>query len=81
MQFQQRLRDMCQKLTAAIPHAGLYIFTGPMDAPGYDADDLTLHCTLNNPSLFEHREEGLTSCDWLLEAVKGNVRRVGRSNL
>lgn len=81
IRFQKRLKEMCSQLTESIPEVGLYIFTGPMDAPGYDDDCLTLHCALNNPYLFDYQEEGKTICQWILEAMDGSVQRLGLSLL
>lgn len=56
--YQNSLKRMCEELTKTVPTSGLYIFKGPMDAPGYDDAELTLHCILNNPFLFDHKEDG-----------------------
>ena len=79
--FYAELKSMCTQLQAAIPNIGLYIFTGPMDAPGFDEDELTLHCALNNPALFDSREDGVSVQSWLLDAVGGDVRRLGLGHL
>lgn len=79
--FCRDLKTMCADLQSAIPNVGLYIFTGPMDAPGYDEDELTLHCALNNRFLFDHTEEGATVTEWLTDAVNGTVRTIGLSHL
>lgn len=75
--YQNNLKTMCGQLVDRIPKVGFYIFRGPMDAPGYDEDELTLHCTLNNPSMFEHQEDGKTACQWLINALNGQVERLG----
>jgi len=75
--FQQDLAKMCEILRRKIPGIGLYIFSGPMDAPGYDDQLLTLHCALNNYFLFEGQEDGKTVADWLLAATAGNVEQLG----
>lgn len=79
--FQDNLKEMCRQLMDYIPNVGLYIFTGPMDAPGYDEYLLTLHCALNNPFLFDHKEEGKSPCDWILNAMAGKVERLGLDRL
>lgn len=81
VRFQSDLKNMCKHLADEITDAGLYIFTGPMDAPGYDEDALTLHCALNNPFLFDHDEEGVSIKNWLIGAVQGDVRRLGLAHL
>lgn len=79
--YQETLRRMCAALTERIPSVGLYVFTGPMDAPGYDDAQLTLHCALNNAYVFEHTEDGKTPCEWIVQALSGNVQRLGLCNL
>lgn len=79
--YQENLKKACRQMMDQIPGIGLYIFTGPMDAPGYDDDGLTLHCALNNPFFFDHEEEGTSPCEWMLNALQGKVRRVGLSLL
>lgn len=76
VRFQENLKVMCHQLEEKIPNVGLYIFSGPMDAPGYDEAGLTLHCALNNSFLFNHREEGKTPCEWILDAMEGKVERI-----
>lgn len=80
VRFQQDLKKTCQQMMENIPNAGIYIFTGPMDASGYD-ESLTLHCALNNPFVFDHKEEGKTPCDWALNAMKGKIERIGLHHL
>jgi len=75
--YQKRLAEFCAKISEKIPDISFYIFKDVMDAPGYDADELTLHCVLNNQALFEHREEELTPCCWLKDLTEGNMRRAG----
>lgn len=75
--FQQDLTKMCEVLREKIPGIGLYIFSGPMDAPGYDNQLLTLHCALNNYFLFSRQENDKTVADWLLAAVAGQVEQIG----
>lgn len=75
-QYQQQLKQMCGDLVSAIPDVGCYVFTAPMDAPGFD-ESLTLHCALNNSYLFERNEDGRSVCDWLLRAMEGKPERVG----
>lgn len=81
IKYQQNLKMMCRQLQSIIPNIGLYIFTAPMDAPGYDEAELTLHCALNNYFLFEGKEEGKTPSEWVLNAMKGNVENLGLNKL
>ena len=81
IKFQEKLAELCSEIVRRIPKAGLYIFTGPMDAPGYDDSLLTLHCALNNPFLFDHKEEGKNPCEWILNAMDGKIERLGLANL
>lgn len=81
IRYQENLKQMCADLISAIPHVGLYIFTAPMDAPGWD-ETLTLHCGLNNYYLFEAHEETPSVCEWLLHAVEEDrLDRIGLSLL
>ena len=75
--FEKDLQNFCRQLQERIPNVGLYIFTGPMDAPGYDEYKLTLHCALNNHFLFDHTEDGKTPCEWVVNAMNGQVERLG----
>lgn len=81
IRYQENLKQMCTQLVKNIPNIGLYIFTGPMDAPGYDEDQLTLHCALNNPYVLEHKEDGKSPCEWILDAMQGKMERLGMSRL
>ncbi|MHA9737900.1 pectin acetylesterase-family hydrolase [Robinsoniella peoriensis] len=81
IRYQKNLEEICRQLVENIPNVGLYIFTGPMDAPGHDEAELTLHCALNNPYVFSHKEDGKTPCEWILNAMQGRVERLGLHNL
>ena len=72
---------MCREVIQDIPEIGLYTFTHKMDAPGYDEDELTLHCLLNNEFMYEHSENGKTACEWLWNAVNGTVEQIGLYHL
>ena len=77
VKYQKNLKKMCQQLEDTIPNVGLYIFTAPMDAPGYDEAKLTLHCALNNYFLLKGKSDGKTPCEWILNAMDGNVEKIG----
>lgn len=77
IRYQENLKIMCRKLQENIPEIGIYIFTGPMDAPGFDEYKLTLHCALNNHYVFDYDEVGKTPGEWILNAMQGNVERLG----
>ena len=71
--FEERLQNMCADLRNSIPEIGLFVFSAPMDAPGYDADRLTLHCILNNPFLFDLFVGDMNASEWLMNAVNGTI--------
>ena len=81
IRYQNNLKVLCGEIVEKIPKAGLYIFTDPMDAPGYDDSFLMLHCVLNNSFLFDCKEEGKSPCEWILNAMNGKIERLGLVNL
>lgn len=74
--FQKRLKDFCAVLKKDVLGAAFYIFEAPMDAEGYDAE-LTLHCALNNPQMFEHVEGQPTIAQWILDVMDGKAASYG----
>ena len=74
--YQKELKAMCRELVDAIPDLGLFIFTAPMDAKGWD-ETLTLHCALNNYFFFERGTNGQSVCKWLMNAVNGKTEQLG----
>ena len=74
--YQKELKAMCRELMDAIPDLGLFIFTAPMDAKGWD-ETLTLHCALNNYFFFERGTNGQSVCEWLMNAVNGKTEQLG----
>ncbi len=79
--FQKDLTEMCHSLIRQIPGIGLYLFSAPWSAPGYEAAELTEHCVLGTPLMYTLQEEGRTPCDWLCDALTGNVSQIGMAYL
>lgn len=77
LRFQKDLGTMCKQLIERIPNVGLYIFDSPIDNEEYRKSDLTKHCVLDSPHMFEHREDGKTPCEWIMRAIEGQVERTG----
>lgn len=65
------------QLIEQIPTVGLYIFESLIDNGEYRSSNLTKHCVLDSPHMFDHREEGKTPCEWILNAIDGRVERIG----
>lgn len=74
--FRARLKQFCADFRKLSPDTGLYIFEAPMDAEGYDPS-LTLHCTLNNPNMFDHPNGQPSVAEWALNAMDGKTESFG----
>ena len=81
IRYRETLKKMCADMEERIPKCGFYIFEGPMDQQGFDDAELTKHCVLDCAWMFDHREDGMTPCQWLTDAVNGMVMRVGMEYL
>ena len=81
VRYHETLKKMCADLEERIPKCGLYIFEAPMDQKGFDDSGLTKHCVLDGPYMYNHSEDGVTPCQWLLDAVNGMVMRIGMDYL
>ena len=77
LRFQDNLKKMCEQLIENIPDIGLFIFESPIGDEEYQKSDLTKHCVLDSPHMFDHREEGKPPCEWIMNAIEGRVGRIG----
>lgn len=80
VKFQKNLTKCIHRMREEIENVGLYIFVAPMDSGNYD-ESLTLHCVFHNPAVFDHTEEGISPCQWVINAMAGDVRQIGLAHL
>ena len=78
IQFQKKLKQMCNDLQQAIPNIALYIFDTPDENAAKKAEGLTKHCIGAADKMVV---EGITAAQWLWDAVCGTPRQIGMSLL
>lgn len=71
-QFQNTLREMVIGLQANIPNIGIYIWNLNEDSTTHN----TQH-TIISSNFLDKLENGKSVCDWLYDAVNGNVQSIG----
>lgn len=73
------LDKMMDTVEATMPGTGMYFFDVPDKAQ--KGMDLTIHCIIGDPVVYENKTEGVTCARWLMDAVNGKVETYGRSLL
>lgn len=71
-QFQNNLREMVIGLQTNIPNVGIYIWNLNEDPTTHN----TQH-TIISSNFLDKLENGKSVCDWLYDAVNGNVQSIG----
>ena len=71
-QFQDNLSELVEKLQAAIPDIGIFIWNY-----GADADTGNTQSGMLVRNLFEELDQGKSVGDWILDAVNGEVESYG----
>ncbi len=74
IRFEQRLKDMCDRLTVNIPDIGLWLFVAPYQNID-DEKNLTMHCINMSDEIFKISVNGTTAIQWLWNAVNGKIEK------
>lgn len=71
-QFQNDLKDMVEGLLANIPDVGIYIWS-------FNEDDKTKNTqhTIISSNVFDKLGNDKSVCEWIYDAVNGNVKSYG----
>lgn len=73
------LNKMMDTVEVTMPGTGMYFFDVPDKAQ--KGMDLTIHCIIGDPVVYENKTDGVTCIGWLMDAVNGKVQTYGRSLL
>ena len=71
-QFQNALREMVIGLQTNIPNVGVYIWSLNEDSTTHNTQP-----TIISSNFLDKLENGKSVCDWLYDAVNGNVQSIG----
>lgn len=78
-QLKSWMDGMMDEVQETIPGAGMYFFDVPDKSQ--KGMDLTIHCIITEPVVYENRTDGVTCIQWITDAVNGKVRTYGRELL